>query len=163
VLLLTWLPKPLHRALYRVAHAARLRIWRIWKPRLGGVRVLALDGDGRLLLVRHSYGTDAWMPPGGGLRKNEDPVLAGMRELLEETGCRLDHPRLLTIESEDLHGASNHVRIVAGIAVGVPVPDGREILEAAFFALNALPEPLLRGHREALPAWAARYPGVEAG
>jgi ADP-ribose pyrophosphatase YjhB (NUDIX family) len=161
VLLLTWLPKPLHRMLYRLAHVVRAQVWRIWKPRLSGVRVLALDGEGQLLLVRHSYGTDAWMPPGGGLRKNEDPVLAGMRELLEETGCRLHGARLLTIQSEDLHGASNHVRVVAGIAVGTPVPDGREILEAAFFALHALPEPLLRGHREALPAWVATYRAAE--
>lgn len=144
-----------------MAHAVRVRIWRVWKPSLGGVRVLALDGEGRLLLVRHSYGTDAWMPPGGGLRNGEDPVLAGLRELREETGCRLDHPRLLTIESEDLHGADNRVRIVAGVAVGVPVPDGREILEAGFFALDALPEPLLRGHREALPLWAACYRATE--
>ncbi|WP_235523003.1 NUDIX domain-containing protein [Novosphingobium sp. Leaf2] len=147
----------MHRAFYRLAHRVRAQIWRVWKPRLDGVRVLALDGQGRLLLVRHSYGSSAWMPPGGGLRRGEDPLHAGARELVEETGCRLENPQLLEVRPEDLHGADNRVRIVAGRAVGTPVPDGREIVASAFFALDALPEPLLKGHREALPLWAAQY------
>lgn len=103
------------------------------------------------------------MPPGGGLRRGEDPVLAGARELLEETGCVLVDARLLTIRAEDLHGADNMVRIVAGRTDDLPRPDGREIVEAAFFALDSLPDDLLRGHREALPAWVAAYPEQRGG
>lgn len=61
-------------------------MWRLFRPRLDGVRVLAIDSTGRVLLVRHSYGTPRWMAPGGGLRPGEDPILAAGRELAEETG-----------------------------------------------------------------------------
>jgi ADP-ribose pyrophosphatase YjhB (NUDIX family) len=127
---------------------------------MNGVRVLALDPDGRLLLVRHSYGPPAWMPPGGGLRRGEDPLVAGARELREETGCVLLDARLVEVRSEPLHGAANLVRIVAGWVDGAAVPDGREVVEARFFALDALPAELLRGHREALPLWVAGYRAV---
>lgn len=125
------------------------------------MRVLALDAEGRLLLVRHSYGTSAWMPPGGGLRRGEDPLVAGPRELREETGCLLRDARLLEIRAEDLHGADNLVNIVAGMAQGEAVSDGREIVACRFFALDALPAELLRGHREALPLWVANYQAAQ--
>lgn len=119
--------------------------------------MLALDGEGRLLLVRHSYGTGAWMPPGGGLRRGEDPLAAGLRELAEETDCHLLDARLVEVRSEPLHGAENIVRIVAGQALGEPVADGREIIEVRFFALDALPADMPRGQGEALRRWVSAY------
>nr|WP_255348712.1 NUDIX domain-containing protein [Novosphingobium sp. AP12] len=121
------------------------------------MRVLALDRAGRLLLVRHSYGPPVWMPPGGGLRRSEDPVVAGMRELREETGCILLQARLLALRPQDLHGSNDAVRTVAGQVDGGAVPDGREIVAAQFFPLDALPEEVLRSHRSALPLWVDSY------
>jgi ADP-ribose pyrophosphatase YjhB (NUDIX family) len=116
-----------------------------FRPVVHGVRVLAFDGDCRILLVRHSYGSARWLPPGGGLRRGEDPVIAASRELYEETGCVLADGRLAVLADEDFHGARNHVRVVAGRTTGVPVPDGREIIEAAFFAVDDLPAHLPKG------------------
>jgi 8-oxo-dGTP pyrophosphatase MutT (NUDIX family) len=147
LLLLIRLPAPLHRALYRAAHAIRVKIWRLWRPRLDGVRILALDADERILLVRHSYGSDKWMPPGGGLKSGEDPVAAAVRETLEETGCVLVGARLLTV--------SNVVRVVRGAAGGEPRADGREIVEARFFALDDLPRHMPRGLAEEIRRWVA--------
>ena len=89
------IPAPAHRAALRLAHALRRRWWRLRGARLAGCRVLALDAAGRVLLVRHSYGSDLWMPPGGGLARGEDAVAAAVRELREETGCRLVGAHLL--------------------------------------------------------------------
>ncbi|MFT4057623.1 MAG: NUDIX domain-containing protein [Novosphingobium sp.] len=131
-----------------------MQVWRLWRPRLDGVRVLALDGEERVLLVRHSYGSDKWMPPGGGLKSGEDPLVAAAREMLEETGCTLVGARLLAVNAEDLHGSHNVVRVVFGATCGEPRVDGREIVEAGFFALDDLPQHMPRGLAEKIRYWA---------
>ena len=50
-----------------------------------GVRALAEDADGRVLLVWHSY-VDGWHFPGGGADRGEHPADAVLRELREEVG-----------------------------------------------------------------------------
>lgn len=159
MLLLKLLPAPLHRTLYRLAHFARRQVWKVRAAKVSGVRVLAVDEAGRILLVRHSYGSGSWMPPGGGLREGEDPVLAAARELAEETGCTLANARLLTVVDEDLQGTSNCVHIVWGGTSDMPVPDRREIVEAAMFAPDALPEPMPAGLAQGIAQWLAYAAG----
>ncbi len=115
--------------------------------------MLVCDDQGRVLLVRHSYRSRVWLPPGGGLGSGEDPLDAARRELAEETGIVLAQARLVAVSTEDLHGASNRVHIVVGAARGILRVDGREIVEGAFFALDGLPEALPAGLAAALPAW----------
>ena len=53
-------------------------------------RVVLLDGDGRVLLVRLSYrGRSWWCAPGGGLEGGETHPEAAKREVAEETGFHL--------------------------------------------------------------------------
>lgn len=147
------IPAPAHRAAFRLAHALRKLWWRVLRPNLSGCRVIARDSGGRVLLVRHSYGTGRWMLPGGGLKRGEDALVAAAREFAEETGCTLDGPRLLAVTSEPLFGAANVVHIVAGGCTGTPRADGREIVAAAFFDPAALPVDTANGLRDALPGW----------
>ncbi len=147
------IPAPAHRAALRLAHGIRLRWWRLRKPRLGGCRILALDSAARVLLVRHSYGSGQWMPPSGGMERGEDAVAAARRELLEETGCRLEWAARLDLVEERLHGAGNSVHIVAGLTLDAPRADDREIVEAAFFAVDALPDLMPAALRAQLPGW----------
>ncbi len=51
--------------------------------------VLAVDDDGRLLVVR-KRGTEIWMQPGGKPEPGETPAETLARELHEELGVRLD-------------------------------------------------------------------------
>ena len=147
------LPAPLHRTLYRLAHALRRLFWRVRRPTVHGVRILALDAQGRLLLVRHAYGSALWMPPSGGLAPGGDPVATAARELAEETGCTLRDARLVAVIEENLHGARNRVHVVRGRARDAPRPDRREIIAARFFPLDALPSDMPPGTAEAARCW----------
>lgn len=151
--LMALLPPVLHRMALRRAHHLRTLWWRVRRPQIEGVRVLALDAQGRVLLVRHSYGPDSWMPPGGGVATGEDPLPAGARELFEELGCTLTGARLADTILDNLHGAGNRVHVIIGQCEGTPEPDRREIVAAEFFALEALPANLARGLAERLPLW----------
>jgi 8-oxo-dGTP pyrophosphatase MutT (NUDIX family) len=129
------IPAPLHRMALRLAHAVRRRWWRIAQVRLQGCRVFAFDDEGRVLLIRHSYGSGNWMLPGGGLGRHEDPLDAALRELAEETGLRLALPHRFAEVEEPLYGTVNHVHLIAGQAKGT-------VIEARYFAADALPPDL---------------------
>ncbi len=149
------IPAPLHRAGLRLAHALRKRWWRLAKVTLRGVRVLAFDADGRVLLIRHSYGSGSWMLPGGGIGRGEPPLAAAGRELREETGLALLQPRCLAQIDEPLYGTTNQVYLVSGTAQGTLRCDGREVIEAEFFAIDALPAGLSPALAARLDSWLA--------
>lgn len=133
------LPPPLHRQAYRVAFSVRKR-WLRWRGRpIEGCTMIACDGQGRVLLVRHSYGTGLWALPGGGLNRGEEPLAAAIREFAEELRCAVIAPRHVGTLEEDYHGARNTAHVFTGLIAGEPRPDMREIVEARFFALDALP------------------------
>lgn len=147
------IPPPFHRQALRIAHELRKYWWRYARPDVTGCRVLAFDEEDRILLIRHSYGRKSWMPPGGGLRRNENPLAAAVREFGEEVGCPLHAPFTVDVVEESLLGARNVVHIVAGSVGGTPVPDGREVIAAAFFTASELPEDLPMALRGRLPGW----------
>jgi 8-oxo-dGTP pyrophosphatase MutT (NUDIX family) len=144
------IPAPIHRAALRLAHALRRRWWRLARIKLNGCRIFAFDEAGRVLLIRHSYGSGNWMLPGGGIDRGEEPLAAALRELQEECGLELDQARLFAVVEEPLYGTINRVHLVAGLARGVPRVDGREVIELGYFSSDQLPQPLS-------PALAVRF------
>ncbi len=56
--------------------------------------------DGRILLVRHTYGAakDRILLPGGFVKENELPTAASEREILEETGVRTIARSLMSVQ-----------------------------------------------------------------
>ncbi|MDE1916337.1 MAG: NUDIX domain-containing protein [Sphingomonadales bacterium] len=146
-------PAPFHRLALRIAHRVRRQWWRLRKPTLQGCRVLGLDQAGRVLLVRHSYGSGNWMPPGGGLKPGEDPLLAAAREFREEIGIDLGDAWLVSSTHDVLHGAGNVSYIVAGNCSATPRPDRREIIEAGFFTPGDWPEPMGEGLKRQMEEW----------
>lgn len=136
------IPPPLHRSALRLAHGIRRRWWRIARVQLVGCRIFAFDGEGQVLLIRHSYGSGNWMLPGGGLGRGEEPLAAALRELLEETGLALNQARHFAEVEEPLYGTVNRVHLVAGLAEGEVRIDCREVIEAQYFPAHALPPDL---------------------
>lgn len=147
------IPAPLHRVLLRIAHALRKHWWRLRRPRLESVCVAAGGPDGALLLLRQFYGTRDWVLPGGGVDAGESALEAARREFEEEAGCAVRGLSLALVSEERLHGSRNRVHIFTGRAIGIPRPDGREIVAARFFPPAALPPdihgPVLRRLRMA--------------
>ncbi len=99
------------------------------------------DLEGRLLLVRHSYGPGGWALPGGGMGPGEEPLAAAAREVREEVGCVLESLRVLERIEETISGSPHTAWLVTGVTRDYPRPDRREVIEARFFPLHSLPEP----------------------
>jgi 8-oxo-dGTP pyrophosphatase MutT (NUDIX family) len=71
--------------LRRAGLALGLSLKALRTPVAFGAHALVLDGEGRVLLARHSY-MSGWHLPGGGVRAGEPPAVAVIRELREEIG-----------------------------------------------------------------------------
>ncbi|MGX7953180.1 NUDIX domain-containing protein [Tsuneonella sp. HG249] len=154
--MLRLIPAPLHRLLLRIAYRLRHRWRKATGRRLSGVSVLALDLEGRLLLVRHSYGPTSWCLPAGGMNRGEKPEDAACRELAEETGCTLQNPHVIEAIEEIVSGAPHTGYLVTGRTIDRPVPDCREVIEAKFFPVHSLPEPQTPLTRKRIAAWKER-------
>ena len=63
--------------------------WRMRRPMTLGVRGVVVNGEGRVLLLRHTY-TPGWHFPGGGVERFETLSQSLARELEEEAGIVLD-------------------------------------------------------------------------
>ena len=70
---------------YRIAFRLLQALWFVRRPRKRGVKCLVTSG-GRILLVRHTYGSRAWDLPGGAMKRGEPPLHAARREMEEELG-----------------------------------------------------------------------------
>jgi ADP-ribose pyrophosphatase YjhB (NUDIX family) len=111
-----------------------------------GVRALVIDAEQRVLLVRHSY-VPGWHFPGGGVERGETLLTSLRRELAEEANVVLTGAANLQGVFHHLIGAGrDHVvlYVVREFVVTGPRAPDREILEAAFFARDALPAGISR-------------------
>lgn len=147
------LPAPLHRALLGVAHKVRHR-WRKWrKAPISGISVIVTNEAGEVMLLKHSYGPKAWGLPGGGMATGEDPAECARRELHEEVGLQVGQLVSLGVLHETLSGSPHTSHVFTVQVSQTPKPDGREILEARFFAEDALPELLTRNVPKRIEIW----------
>ena len=151
--MLRLIPKPLIHTAYRIAYRLRRVVRRVTKRTQDGASIIARDLDGQVLLIRHSYGPDGWAIPGGGVKRSEPPEQAAARELREETGCTAKGLKLIRVVHEKLSHASHTEHVFTCTVDEMPRPDGREILEARFFPLHSLPEPMLDRTRSRLAMW----------
>ena len=156
--MLRLIPPPVHRMALRVAHRLRSRFRRLAKPALRGVSAIIDDGEGRVLLVRHSYGSGLWALPGGGCGRSEAPEDAVRREIDEELGLALARLRMIETLEETVSGAPHTAYIFTARAAGEPRPDCREVIAAQFFAPDALPEDTGRITRRRLEGYIAPLP-----
>jgi ADP-ribose pyrophosphatase YjhB (NUDIX family) len=129
-----------------------------------GVRGVAVDGEGRVLLVKHTY-LHGWWLPGGGVERGQTAEEALIREMAEEAGLIVDgRPDLLSVHSNERYFRGDHVLVyrIDRFRLTDRTAHG-EIVDIGWFDPCALPDDTNRGTRDRLaevfgsapcnPAW----------
>jgi ADP-ribose pyrophosphatase YjhB (NUDIX family) len=113
------------------------------RPMTLGVRGLVHDRETRsVFLIRHTY-VPGWQLPGGGVETGETMEESLRRELEEEGNIEIvGPPRLVSIHHNRLTSRRDHVAfyLVEQFRQTGPKRPDREIAEAGFFPLDALPQ-----------------------
>jgi 8-oxo-dGTP pyrophosphatase MutT (NUDIX family) len=109
------------------------------------VAVMALDGEGRLLLVR-AADTGQWQTVGGAIDPGETPAEAARREAVEETGLEVELVRVIGCYGGPLfrfaYPNGDLCEYVATVfearpGGGAMRPDGEETSEVGWFTAEA--------------------------
>jgi ADP-ribose pyrophosphatase YjhB (NUDIX family) len=147
-------------ALWRaVPVAVRRRLVHLLAPSFTvGVSGVVVDGEGRVLLLRHRFReSQDWELPGGFLSRADGLEEALSRELREETGLEIEVGPLVRAGTRTgLHVDLCYTARVTGSTAIVP---NAEILESGFFSTDALP-PLSPNQERNLRAGLAALSGA---
>lgn len=131
-------------AIYRrLPVRARRRVVRTISPAftVGAMCFIERD-DGELLLVRLSY-RRRWGVPGGLLKRGEAPGDGARREVLEEVGLEVilvGEPAVVVDADAQRVDLIYRARLAPGQDAATVHPGSPEIVEAAWFPVDALPE-----------------------
>lgn len=116
----------------------------------GGAGVVALDGDGRVCLVRQyrvALGRMTLEVPAGKLERGEKGAVCAARELAEETGLRAGRmePLVTVLGSPGFTDEHTEVFFARDLRQGQARPDAGELVSALWFPLGDVVEAVLEG------------------
>lgn len=111
-------------------------------PKLIGAAAVILDTEGRVLLVKHSYGKNNWDLPGGKAEENESAEETAKREVFEEVGLDVRVGQLTGIYYDPKPDMHHFVFMAHNDHHQVPLPSSPEILECRFCSRDELPKPI---------------------
>jgi ADP-ribose pyrophosphatase YjhB (NUDIX family) len=129
--------KPL---LFKTGYPFLKLYWFIVRPKTFGVKCIA-EWEGKILLIRNTYGDWGWTFPGGGIKKNESLETAVRREVKEETGIEITDIK----KGEEFFTTREYKRdtiivFTAKATSSIIEPQASEIAAAQWFNKESLPE-----------------------
>ena len=132
------------RALFlRLRNRAFHILFLLTRPMTLGARVMLINEQGEICLIKHSY-VAGWQLPGGGVDAGETIEAAAIRELAEEAGFVPSQPmELFSVYKNEKASNRDHVVLyvsrAATLVSGFKI-NGREIIDCRFFAPGRLPD-----------------------
>jgi 8-oxo-dGTP pyrophosphatase MutT (NUDIX family) len=124
-----------------------------FRPRSLGVRVMLIKNE-QVLLIRQTY-MPGWFMPGGGVKRGETLDEAVRREAREEVGVEMGELKLIGAYTHFGEHKSDHNVLFLCTDFSLNGKQDREVAEARFFPLDALPDGLMDGHRQRLEEYHA--------
>lgn len=106
-----------------------------------GAAAAIFDDQGRILLVRHTYGKLNWDLPGGAAEATESAAETALREVQEETGLHAVVERMVGQVYYDRRYDMHHFVFVCR-ATGEPVVNSPEISQWGYWPVDQLPRPI---------------------
>jgi len=137
--------RPTELALRRALHL----YWRFARGMTLGVRGIVIDGDQRVLLVKHGY-VAGWHFPGGGVEPGETIRQSLERELLEESNIVVaGTPMLHGVFFNGAISDRDHIAcfVVSEFRQDAPRLPDYEIVDHGFFGRDELPPDVTPGTR----------------
>lgn len=138
---------PVHALVWRALPywAQRVILWLSNTHFVVGSVAVVRDGDGRILVARHTYlRRTPWGLPGGWVRRGENPADAIVRELREETALDVEITHPLTVRLD----SPAHLTVVyAARLIGGSFRPSAEVSEVQFIERGAWPQGLREDHR----------------
>ena len=127
-------------------NVVRLRIIRTTQRKFTvSVGAVVTNDRGEILLLDHVLRpAGGWGIPGGFMNHGEQPEETARREIMEETGLRIENTEIIRART-----INRHIEIlVRAEANGEPAVKSREIKAAGWFTLDRMPAGISRIHKE---------------
>lgn len=149
---------PYAKYVYRLLYPLVWAYCFVRRPDNYGAAVV-LEHDGKILLVRHTYGhRHLWYLPGGSCKRNEEPLATAERELFEEVGVRV--PLTFVGGAQATEGYAHvHGSFYKGTLSGQKLrQDPAEIEATYWWPTTALPSALSPITRAGISLYLAKRP-----
>lgn len=126
--------------IYRFGYPLAVCYWFFRRPTTVGVRCI-ITHENKILLVRHTYGSRLWTVVGGGVEKGETFEQTAKRETAEEVGIEITDLQKIGELPYNGEFKKDTIHIFTASALNPSLQiDASEIKEAAWFALDNIPE-----------------------
>jgi len=145
--------------IYKLALYPVKLYWFLFRPNGYGVKCIIKRNDGKILLIRNTYGSGSWNLPGGGVKKGESAEQAVRREVKEETGIILNTLQPIGAFLSTLEYKKDHINVfLAHTNSEIGEIDPGEISEAKWFSSGEFPQSLATVARQSLALLASTNP-----